>query len=93
MVTPGSSPCAAQPATGASAPDVDAREKEVELDHGAEPSDVSLVGAVHGERWCFPGVGHAPEFLVPVEILGRTDSGQVPGEAHQETKWMGTTAG
>ena len=51
--------------------------KEVELDHGAEPSDVSLVGAVHGERWCFPGVGHAPEFLVPVrrflaeQILGK----------------------
>ena len=51
--------------------------KEVELDHGAEPSDVSLVGAMNGERWCFPGVGHAPEFLVPVrrflaeQILGR----------------------
>ena len=77
MVTPGSSPCAAQPATGASAPDVDAREKEVELDHGAEPSEVSLVGAMNGERWCFPGVGHAPEFLVPVrrflaeQILGK----------------------
>ena len=51
--------------------------KEVELDHGAEPSDVSLVGAMNGERWCFPGVGNAPEFLVPVQrffaeqILGR----------------------
>ena len=51
--------------------------KEVELDHGAEPSDVSLVGAMNGERWCFPGVGHAPEFLVPVrrflaeQILGK----------------------
>ena len=51
--------------------------KEVELDHGAEPSEVSLVGAMNGERWCFPGVGHAPEFLVPVrrflaeQILGK----------------------
>ena len=51
--------------------------KEVEPDHGAEPSEVSLVGAMNGERWCFPGVGHAPEFLVPVrrflaeQILGK----------------------
>ena len=51
--------------------------KEVEPDHGAEPSDVSLVGAMNGERWCFPGVGNAPEFLVPVrrflaeQILGK----------------------
>ena len=65
--------------------------KEVELDHGAEPSDVSLVGAMNGERWCFPGVGNAPEFLVPVrrflaeQILGkylvkltRKQSGRAP---------------
>ena len=51
--------------------------KEVEPDHGAEPSDVSLVGPMNGERWCFLGVGNAPEFLVPVQrffaeqILGR----------------------
>ena len=32
-------------------------------------SHVSLVGAVHGERWCFPGVGQSPDFLVPVRAF------------------------
>ena len=40
-------------------------------------SHVSLVGALHGERYGFPGGGEAPEFLVPAgkflaeHILGK----------------------
>ena len=33
------------------------------------PSHVKLIGAVPGERWCFPGVGKAPRFLVPVQAF------------------------
>ena len=36
-------------------------------------SYVSLVGAVHGERWCFPGVGKPPEFLVPLRAFRAED--------------------
>ena len=38
---------------------------------------VTLWGALHGDRWCFPGVGRPPGFLVPVHkflaegIVGR----------------------
>ena len=36
-------------------------------------SYVSLVGAVHGERWCIPGVGKPPEFLVPLRAFRAED--------------------
>ena len=67
----GSRPGASQPAPPAS-PTVVERPEE---DH--QHSHVSLLGALHGERYGVPGGGEAPEVLVPVRrflaehILGR----------------------
>ena len=78
---------ASQPATDASptlgASQAPSRASLLELELGVPEEEHSklsydrLVGAVHGERWCFPGVGKPPDFLVPVrtfsaeEILAR----------------------
>ena len=40
---------------------------EEEGDRGTGFAHVSLVGALAGERYCFPGVGNPPDFLVPVQ--------------------------
>ena len=34
---------------------------------------VTLWGNLHGSRWCFPGVGHPPDFLVPVHKIQAED--------------------
>ena len=56
-------------ATGA-APTLSARAamvKTADLEGGTSFTHVSLVGALAGERYCFPGVGNPPDFLVPVQ--------------------------
>ena len=40
--------------------------KTADLEGGTSFTHVSLVGAPAGERYCFPGVGNPPDFLVPV---------------------------
>ena len=40
--------------------------KTADLEGGTGFTHVSLVGAPAGERYCFPGVGQPPDFLVPV---------------------------
>ena len=40
--------------------------KTADLEGGTGFTHVSLVGASAGERYCFPGAGQPPDFLVPV---------------------------
>ena len=74
VATTGSDRGASQPATnpvptgGSSGPASGASLVEHAEEH-YKPSHVSLVGAAHGERWCFPGVGKPPDFLVPVRAF------------------------
>ena len=78
VATTGSDRGASQPATnavptgGASRPTSGASLVEHAEEHH-KPSHVSLVGATHGERWCFPGVGKPPDFLVPVRAFRAED--------------------
>ena len=78
-----------QPATDASQPATDASPSAgtslalstaswLELAEAQrKPPYVTLWGALHGGRWCFPGVGRPPDFLVQVhkwraeDIVGR----------------------
>ena len=74
VATSGSNRGASQPATnpvptgGSSGPTSGASLVEHAEEHH-KPSHVSLVGATHGERWCFPGVGKPPDFLIPVQAF------------------------
>ena len=41
--------------------------KTADFEGGTSFTHVSLVGTPAGERYCFPGVGNPPDFLVPVQ--------------------------
>ena len=47
--------------------------KTADLEAGTGLTHVSLVGALAGQRYCFPGVDNPPDFLIPVRSFQAED--------------------